>query len=183
MLRASSSTTSTLRPRSTSFEPCRRSSSCRFASRQIGHHAVKEQGRLVEQPLRRLHVLEHDALGHRLAAASPRRCVSSFPVNTTTGRSRSGRRPASARAARSRSCRAGAGPRRSSRMRCRRAPGAPPRRSRRPRPRCRRGASSSTMLCRSMSLSSITSSRFLCGVDVSLDAIRRPARDPPWSPA
>ena len=33
---------------------------------QIGHDAVQEQRRLVEQPLGRLHVLEHDALGHGL---------------------------------------------------------------------------------------------------------------------
>ena len=34
--------------------------------RQVGDHAVQEQRRLVQQPLGRLHVLEDDALGHRL---------------------------------------------------------------------------------------------------------------------
>ena len=77
--------------------------------RQVGDDAVQEQRGLVEQPLGRLHVLEHDALGDRPAAALPPRRVSSLPVNTTTGTSRSAARPASVRAARSRSCPAGAG--------------------------------------------------------------------------
>ena len=34
--------------------------------RQVGDDAVQEQRRLVEQPLGRLHVLQDDALGHRL---------------------------------------------------------------------------------------------------------------------
>ena len=33
--------------------------------RQVGDDAMEEQRRLVEQPLRRLHVLQHDALRHR----------------------------------------------------------------------------------------------------------------------
>ena len=57
--------------------------------RQVGDDAVQEQRRLVEQPLGRLHVLEHDALGHRPAAALSSSAVSSLPVKTTTGTSRS----------------------------------------------------------------------------------------------
>ena len=34
--------------------------------RQVGDHAVEEQRGFVEQALGRLHVLEHDALGHAL---------------------------------------------------------------------------------------------------------------------
>ena len=37
-----------------------------FSARQIGDHAVEEERGLVQQPLGRLDVLEDDALGHRL---------------------------------------------------------------------------------------------------------------------
>ena len=66
MLRASSSTTSTLRCRSTSLDPCSRSSMRRFSIGQVRDDAVEEQRGFVEQPFRRLHVLEDDALRHEL---------------------------------------------------------------------------------------------------------------------
>ncbi len=62
MLRASSSTTSTLRPRSTSLEAWRRLEHLLLGLGQVGDHAVQEERRLVEEPFRRLHVLEQDAL-------------------------------------------------------------------------------------------------------------------------
>ena len=40
--------------------------------RQIGDHAVQEERRLVQQPLRGLHVLEDNALGHQLELRSAR---------------------------------------------------------------------------------------------------------------
>ena len=84
MLRMSSSTTSTRRPRSASSLRC--SCSIIFCLRrwQIGDHAVQEQRRLIEQSLRRLHPLETMLLALRrssLCSAS----VSSRPVNTTIG--------------------------------------------------------------------------------------------------
>ena len=63
MLRASSSTTSTLRPARIAFESCSRSSICCLSCRQVGDHPMQEQSRLVQQSLGRLHVLEDDALG------------------------------------------------------------------------------------------------------------------------
>ena len=131
---------------------------------QVGDDAVQEQRGLVEQPLGRLHVLEHDALGHRLAAAPPRRCDSSLPVKTTTGRSRSAgvglhpfeqleaghvRQPQVDDAAVERRRRA-----------ARSSASAPVPTAAISMSSC---ASSSTMLSRSMSLSSTTSSRFVCG--------------------
>ncbi len=115
MLRASSSTTSTLRPRRTSLEPCSRSSICCFSVGQVGDDAVQEQRRLVEQPLGRLHVLEHDALGHRLELRLLLGGQLLAGEDDDRAR-RAGSAPPELRpAARSRSCPAGAGRGRSSR--------------------------------------------------------------------
>ena len=89
MLRASSSTTSTLRPRSTSLRAVQPLEHRLLLRRQVGDDAVQEQRGLVEQPLGRLHVLQHDALGHRLEPRPARRAVRSLPVKTTTGTSAS----------------------------------------------------------------------------------------------
>ena len=178
MLRASSSTTSTLRPRSTSFEPCSRSSICRLALGQVGDDAVQEQRGLVEQPLGRLHVLEHDALGHR---SQPRLLVGrQLLAGEHDDRHVAQRRlvPASARAARSRSCPAGADRRRSSRTALRRSASSASapvptavdldvvvrraaRRCSRARCRCPRPPAAACV----------------CGVDVRLDAVEARARD------
>ena len=89
MLRTSSSTTSTLRPCSGSSLWCRRLDHLLLGRRQVGDHAMQEQRGLVEQALGRSHALEHDALGLLAQLALPRRRVSSRPVNTTIGTSRS----------------------------------------------------------------------------------------------
>ena len=65
MLRASSSTTSTLRPCEDLVGAVQPLEHRLLLGRQIGDHPVQEERRLVEQPLRRLDVLEDDALGHR----------------------------------------------------------------------------------------------------------------------
>ena len=76
MLRASSSTTSTLRPRSTSLELCRPCStrcmdSGRSATTRCRNSAVSSS-----RPLRRAHILEDDALGQGAElAAAPRHSV------------------------------------------------------------------------------------------------------------
>ena len=168
MLRASSSTTSTLRPRRTSLEPCSRSSICLLLRRQVGDDAVQEQRGLVQQPLGRLHVLEHDALGHRL---EPRlllggQVLAGEDDDGHVGQRRLGvhllqqleaghvgqaqvehhavERPARA------------------------APPAPRRRCRRPPSRCRRSRAARRSTARSMSLSSTTSSRLVRGAVKSL---------------
>ncbi len=63
ILRMSSSTTSTLRPFSGSSLSCRCLDHLLLGRRQVGDHPVQEQRRLIQQPLRRAHALEHDALG------------------------------------------------------------------------------------------------------------------------
>ena len=64
MLRASSSTSSTVRPTRSSSELLQPLQHPLLLRRQVGHHAVQEQRGLVEQPLRRLHALDHDAARH-----------------------------------------------------------------------------------------------------------------------
>ena len=64
MLRASSSTTSTLRPRSDLVRSVQALQHLLLGFRQIRDDAMQEQRRLIEQPLGRLDVFQHDALGH-----------------------------------------------------------------------------------------------------------------------
>ena len=64
MLRASSSTTSTLRPRKDFVGSVEALEHLLLGFGQIGHDAVQEQRGFVKQPFRRLNVFEHDALGH-----------------------------------------------------------------------------------------------------------------------
>jgi hypothetical protein len=70
MLRASSSTTSTLRPAQHLRRVVQAVQHGLLLGRQLGDHAVQEQRRLVQQPLGRAHVLEHDALGQRVQRSS-----------------------------------------------------------------------------------------------------------------
>ncbi len=155
MLRASSSTTSTLRPRSTSVEPCSRSiilrlSSGRSAITRCRNSAVSSSSRSGDCTSLSTMLL---ATVRSRASSSP---VSSLPVKTTIGMSRSAG-SACSRSSSSKPLMSGS--RRSTTQQSKRAlaqrverlgAGADRRRS-----RCRRGASSSTMLARSRSLSSI----------------------------
>ena len=163
MLRASSSTTSTLRPRSASFEPCRRSSILRLPSgssamTRCRNSAVSSSSRSGDCT----------SLSTMLLATScsraPPPAVSSLPVNTTIGMSlqrRVGLQPLEQLEAGhvgqpqvDDAAVEGSLAQRLQRL----GAGADGRRS-----RCRRAPSSSTMLSRSTSLSSMTSSRLVCG--------------------
>ena len=73
MLRASSSTSSTLRPTRSSSETVQALDHALLLGRQVGDDAVQEQRGLVEQPLGRLDALDDDAARHRCAAAHPPR--------------------------------------------------------------------------------------------------------------
>ena len=64
MLRASSSTSSAVRPTRSSSELVQPLQHALLLGRQVGHHAMQEQRGLVEQPLRRFHALHHDAARH-----------------------------------------------------------------------------------------------------------------------
>ena len=64
MFRASSSTSSTVRPIKILVRPVQPFEHALLVLRQIGDDAVQEQGRLVEQTLRRLDAFHHDAARH-----------------------------------------------------------------------------------------------------------------------
>ena len=64
MLRESSSTRSTVRPTRSSSELLSCSSMLLLLGRQVGDDAMQEQRRLIEQPLGRLHALDHNAARH-----------------------------------------------------------------------------------------------------------------------
>ena len=64
MLRASSSTSSAVLPDQILVRAVEPLQHALLFRRQIGHHAVQEQRRFVEQPLRQFDALDHDAARH-----------------------------------------------------------------------------------------------------------------------
>ena len=64
MLRASSSTSSTVLPTQVLVGAVEPLQHALLLGRQVGDHAVQEQRGLVEQPLRRFDALDHDAARH-----------------------------------------------------------------------------------------------------------------------
>ena len=66
MLRASSSTSSTVLPTRSSSELCSRSSMRCLSGGQVGDDPVQEQRGFVEQPLRQFDALDDDAARHRV---------------------------------------------------------------------------------------------------------------------
>ena len=88
MLRASSSTSSTVRPTRSSSELVQPLQHALLLRRQVGDDAVQEQRGLVEQPLGRFDALHHDAARHGVQLRVLLGATARVPVNTTTGTSR-----------------------------------------------------------------------------------------------
>ena len=110
MLRASSSTRSTVRPTRVLVGLMQPLEHALLFRGQVGDDAVQEQRGFIEQPLRRFDAFDHDAARHGVQLRVLVPADNSRPVNTTTGMSRQRlRRRACTPAPRSRSYPAGAG--------------------------------------------------------------------------